>query len=577
MTAIISLWHTYKSKVIRNFLKDSDVSEGLDYWRKKLFAGIMIYLLPFGLLLVIPSVFVVISSEAPGIAISYISAFLFAAYTALSSSLTLWARKLLFLAVMYFIAIVLLFYLGILGSALTYFYGITIFALLIASNRAGAYTILVNALIFALYAYLIHTGAVDYQLRDQYRVTSWLTIASNSLILSIISAILLPMLFDGLQDTITRVRDSEKKLNQSLKELKQKNEEVILTQRRYNTICKITNEVIWEWDIENDVHFWSGENDHLVKTPENQHSITLDTWFRKIHPSDLERVKSSFMESIQSDSVNEWQEEYRFQKEDGKYAWVLDRGFVIRNGNNRPLRFVGGMLDISPMKDTELIIRESLAEKETLLAEIHHRVKNNLAAVTGMLQLQVFQEEDEELTEKLTDSMMRIKSIANIHEQLYQSNSFSRIDLGKSLEQLLATVIETMKTETEIRFSFQTDTVDISVNEAIPCSLVVNEVVTNIVKHAFPGRKEGQIHVQLTAKKPSSCRLEIVDDGVGLPEGFPESADKKLGMELITTLTRQLEADFGYIDQKGSTTFFMEFSIGAAKSLNDAEAAPNRS
>ncbi len=202
-----------------------------------------------------------------------------------------------------------------------------------------------------------------------------------------------------------------------------------------------------------------------------------------------------------------------------------------------------------------------MREKETLLAEIHHRVKNNLAAVTGMLQLQLFQEEDEELSKKLIDSMMRIKSIANIHEQLYQSKSFSKIDLGKSLEPLASAVIETMKTDTEIDLKFDLIPVELSVSEAIPCSLIVNEVITNIVKHAFTRKKKGEIFIQLSSVGEDRIELKILDDGNGLPKNFPIEADKKLGMELIITLSEQIKADYEYSQDGHKTMFKMVFSV----------------
>ncbi|MDX1591243.1 MAG: histidine kinase dimerization/phosphoacceptor domain -containing protein [Balneolaceae bacterium] len=551
---------------MRNIMHGSDIAEGLEYWRKKLFAGIMLYLPPLGLLLVLPSLIVVLNTGNPGLAISYVLTLLIVTFIALYPDFALSVRKNIFLLVLYFIASVLLYYLNIMGAALTYFYSITIFALLIASTRTGIATIFINALIFIIYGILIYTGSVEYILRDSYQVASWLTIASSSLILSIVSVILLPILFEGLEDTISKYRSSQKDLNRSLSDLKDKNREVLLAQTRYNTVCKITNEVIWEWDFENDVHLWMGEHDKLLRTSADSSDVSLESWFEKIHPDDLERVKSTFLNAAGSDDIRDWREEYRFKREDGTYAWVLDRGFIIRDPDDKPVRFVGGMLDISDMKNNEILIRESLEEKETLLAEIHHRVKNNLAAVTGMLQLQLFQEENEELSEKLIDSMMRIKSIANIHEQLYNSNSFSRIDLGRSLEQLISTVIETMGTGTDIELQVETDDVTISVNEAIPCSLVVNEVVTNIIKHAFTGMEKGiiQLRVKSRGNASASCSIEIIDNGIGLPEGFPEKADKKLGMELISTLTRQLEADYGYrtADGEGTTAFYMAFRSG---------------
>lgn len=562
MKIFSKLWNQYQERVRQNCLQNSNISDGLSFWRNQLFANIMIYLPPLGLLLVIPSFIVVITAGIPLLAFSYILAISIVGALALYQGFTLKTRKIAFLGVVYFVALVLLAYMGNMGSALTYFYGITIFALLIYSKKSGYITVGINALIFIGYAVLIHLNVVEYILRDSFEVISWLTVSSNSLILSIVSVILLPLLFDGLQQTIDKYKKSQDELNHSLDTLKQKNKEIKLAHIRYNTVCKLTNEVIWEWNIEENTHLWSGESKDMIKVPKNSSDVSLESWFKKIHPNELERVKNSFLDVLNSKNLNEWEEEYRFKKEDGSYAWVLDRGYVIRDEHKNPLRFLGGMLDISSLKQNELIIRDSLREKETLLAEIHHRVKNNLAAVTGMLQLQLFQEENEELSKKLIDSMMRIKSIANIHEQLYQSKSFSKIDLGKSLEPLASAVIETMKTDTEIDLKFDLIPVELSVSEAIPCSLIVNEVITNIVKHAFTGKKRGQIYIQLSSDDQDRIELKILDDGNGLPKNFPHETDKKLGMELIITLSEQIKADYEYSQNGHKTMFRMVFSIG---------------
>ncbi|HBQ61871.1 MAG TPA: hypothetical protein DD671_20280 [Balneolaceae bacterium] len=236
-----------------------------------------------------------------------------------------------------------------------------------------------------------------------------------------------------------------------------------------------------------------------------------------------------------------------------------------------PMLFSGLQRTIREQKDLEKSLRihqkeleESLSEKETLLAEIHHRVKNNLAVISGMLQMQSFKETDEAMQKKLIDSTLRIKSMANIHEQLYQSHSFSNISFDKGIETLIQTILDTLDHASKIETSFDLDPIELNINQAIPCSLIVNEVITNSIKHAFKEQESGEIHVQLS-NKDSLVSLNITDDGNGFADKTPVGSSKStsLGRELIDALVIQLEGTYDYGSKKdhSGSVFSMEFKI----------------
>jgi PAS domain S-box-containing protein len=207
----------------------------------------------------------------------------------------------------------------------------------------------------------------------------------------------------------------------------------------------------------------------------------------------------------------------------------------------------------------ENLIR-SLKEKETLLAEIHHRVKNNLAIVSGMMQLQSYQDDDEVLRAKLLDSVSRIQTMAAIHEHLYQANSFSKINFPDNLNSLVSNIITTFQSDLQLSLHFECVPVTLNINQAVPSSLIVNEVITNILKHAFKGRTSGEISIILTLKN-ELLKLRISDNGVGLPDGFTMETDSSLGLLLIRILTEQLAGQSNYSSLDSGTVFELSFEL----------------
>lgn len=215
--------------------------------------------------------------------------------------------------------------------------------------------------------------------------------------------------------------------------------------------------------------------------------------------------------------------------------------------------------DITQQKLKEKELQESLKEKETLLAEVHHRVKNNLAIVSSLMQIQAFEADNAAVSEKLNVSIGRIKTIASIHELLYQSNSFSRLEAENSVKNLITEISKTFEPKLFLVTDFDLQHIELNINQAIPLSLIINEVVTNILKHAFKDTDRGKIEAYMREKN-QKVLLRITDNGNGLPKGFPKSDNKNsIGMQLIDTLSIQLNAEYQFQTVDGVTHFSLTF------------------
>ncbi|MEX2600017.1 MAG: histidine kinase dimerization/phosphoacceptor domain -containing protein [Balneolaceae bacterium] len=238
-------------------------------------------------------------------------------------------------------------------------------------------------------------------------------------------------------------------------------------------------------------------------------------------------------------------------------------GPVPGGGNQPGVVFVAS--NITAQKEAEEKINSSLREKEVLLAEIHHRVKNNLAVISGLLEMQVWNlEADNDSIPALKESQMRIQSIALVHELLYQSETFAEVKLDEYIIKLLEAIEKTHKQDDKsIRIQMDLEEVVLTIQEAIPASLLLNEIVVNSFKHAFAGRREGLINVSLTEEE-SIVRLTVQDNGIGLPDGFDPLSQHSLGMTLINTLSQQINADLIVgrpTEYPAGALFTIEFSL----------------
>jgi PAS domain S-box-containing protein len=257
-------------------------------------------------------------------------------------------------------------------------------------------------------------------------------------------------------------------------------------------------------------------------------------------------------------------------RNNGKKFWAHVSYAPVLNRDGRCSHWIVVGHDVTNKKRRVQALKESLKEKETLLMEIHHRVKNNLAVVSSMMQLQALQDTDESLQKKLYDSVSRIRTMVTIHEMLYESHSFSNIDLCKNIRKLVSTILNTIPANAEIKADYDCDELFLNVNQAIPVSLIVNEVLTNAVKHAFKNRDKGKIDVSLIEYKNGKILLAIKDDGIGLPAEIEEKNNKTLGFQLVDVLSDQIQGEYKYLNsKKGGVEFRLSFQKNSVNGIGN--------
>lgn len=212
-------------------------------------------------------------------------------------------------------------------------------------------------------------------------------------------------------------------------------------------------------------------------------------------------------------------------------------------------------------------LKASLREKDVLLAEIHHRVKNNLAVITGLLSLQSDSIMDRDARQVFLESESRVHTMAIIHEMLYQEKSFAEIDFPAYLERLSSFISQNYQPEDKmIHLEMDTDPIKLEMESAIPCALLVNELLSNAYKYAFEDRDGGNITIRLK-RQEALLVLSVEDDGNGLPENFELAKLESLGMLLVQQLTLQLEGELD-IDSDHGTTFRITFPEPAHQVLS---------
>lgn len=201
----------------------------------------------------------------------------------------------------------------------------------------------------------------------------------------------------------------------------------------------------------------------------------------------------------------------------------------------------------------------SLREKDVLLTEIHHRVKNNLQVISSLLSLQARSIGSDEARSVFTESQNRVRSMALVHEKLYQSRDLARIDFSAYVRELVSHLFHVYRTE-ELSLRIRVESVFLTIERAVPCGLIVSELVSNALKYAFPEKGKGEIAIELAVDEAGRCTLTVRDDGVGLPADFDLRHPTSLGLRIVNTLTEQLGGALT-VRTDGGTAFNVAFPI----------------
>jgi two-component sensor histidine kinase len=267
--------------------------------------------------------------------------------------------------------------------------------------------------------------------------------------------------------------------------------------------------------------------------------------------------------------MGKWDIEHRFRGVDGNWHSVLARGVPVTDEQGKLICWAGINLDISRIKqverqlkrahdDLEIRIqertaelttvneklRQSLQEKEVLLREVHHRVKNNLQVVSSLLHLQSLHTRDRASAEMFQESQYRVRSMALVHERLYRSSDLAQVDFTEYIQTLASSMLQSYKIDGgRIGLETNVHAVRLAIDTAVPCGLLINELVSNCLKHAFVGRGHGRVRIELTALTEAEVLLSVADDGIGLPSDIEPGNSKTFGMQVIAALVDQLHGE----------------------------------
>lgn len=335
------------------------------------------------------------------------------------------------------------------------------------------------------------------------------------------------------------------------------------SETKFKQVLNHSRDVIYQLDFDTaDYKYMSPSvKEMLGYSPDEILQSGKEFILNRIHPDDLERLNREVkqMEGEKLEDQFSQKTEFRIKREDGSYIWVSNQRSLVKNEQGDPIAIVGSVRDISERKKHEVKTEKALQEKRTLLEEIHHRVKNNLAVISSLLELQK-QESERKVGEVLEKTQTRIQSIAKIHEKLYQTKDLSNINIDEYIEEFTTVIFNAYNiSEREISIQKNLDSFELDIIKAVPLALIYNELLNNAFKHGFQDQKEGKIVINLT-KNGDRATLRVANDGNTLPENFSLEADQSLGMTLVLTLTKQLEGDINHT-QNGDTIFEITFPL----------------
>lgn len=290
--------------------------------------------------------------------------------------------------------------------------------------------------------------------------------------------------------------------------------------------------------------------------PEEILGETVFKFINLTHPDDQIKVGSAFSQATLSYTPGNVQ--HRFKRADGSYIWVESLGNPLFSDKNVYEGVVFSMTDINSLKIAEEKFKSSIEEKELLLRELHHRVKNNMQIISSLLSLQSHHIKDERDLKIFESSQNRVKTMALIHEELYSSQDFSHINLSEYIRNLTKELLTSnIKNPGRIDLKVDVENVNMEIETAIPLGLLINELVANSLSYAFPNSQNGEIKVDLH-RDEDKFHLVVSDDGIGIPEDVVFEKSESLGFQLVKSLTNQLDGEIKLI-KNGGTTFNLEF------------------
>jgi len=311
------------------------------------------------------------------------------------------------------------------------------------------------------------------------------------------------------------------------------------SQKKYRDLAELLPQTIFESNLEGDITFINRIGLKIFGYTQEELDRGLNI-LQLLDPKDHLKVLEDAQKCLLRGELSV--EEYNALKKDGTHFPILEYSNAIKQ-DNKVVGYRGVIVDLSDIKNVENNLKASLQEKEVLVREIHHRVKNNMQIISSLLNLQTKYVDDNEAVNILKESQNRVKSMAIIHEKLYRSNNLTKINFVDYIQSLVLNLFYSYNIkETQIKPILILEDICLNMETAVPCGLIISELISNSLKYAFPNNMHGEIIISLKSEE-DSYQLCISDNGIGLPEDINFSNIKTLGLRLVNSLIEQIDGE----------------------------------
>lgn len=358
----------------------------------------------------------------------------------------------------------------------------------------------------------------------------------------------------------TELAQAIEELRKEIAERQRVETDLLESRERLQLALSAAQAGVWVWNLVANQIVWSDENYHLIGLQPDSVEPYYSDWLDRIHPEDRDEINKQVVKTVSA--ASDLDIEFRVVWPDGSVRWLSSIGQMRLGENGQPEAMYGIQMDITERKRIEAEIRASLHEKEALLKEIHHRVKNNLQVIASMLNLQSVHLDDAQAQIVLQESQNRVIAMATIHEKLYQSKNLARIDFGAYIHDLTAQLLSGyMGNDHTIQLEVVAEDIWLSVNTAVPCGLILNELVSNALKHAFLADQTNKlIKIRFHRIADNRVRLYVADNGVGIASRNNPQQTNTLGLQLVYTLVGQLGGSLK-VENRNGAIFELAFPI----------------
>lgn len=337
----------------------------------------------------------------------------------------------------------------------------------------------------------------------------------------------------------------------------QANQVLRKNEAKYRSLVESTNAVPWKMELTSTRFTYMGSQIEQVLGYPTETWVDRKSWADRLHAEDYQKAVTYSNQAIQRGEDHDF--EYRAIAADGRVVWIRDSVSVVM-GDRGPKELVGFMFDISEHKRVQQI-KAALAEKEVLLREVHHRVKNNMQALIYLIDMQAETITNPTALDTFGDLQRRIRAMTLIHEKLYQAPDLAQVDFADYLQELTSNLVYTLGSARQVVQHIETADLSLNINLAIPCGMIVNELVTNALKHAFPTNYEierPEIRVEFGLREGEYV-LVVSDNGIGLSQDLDWRTTQTLGLKLVNVWVRRQLGGSIELDTQSGSTFKIRF------------------